>query len=220
MTQPLAGQISQAAGLPASVRIGTVVQADPLLVSVQGAQFAAEALGVLQGGTPTVGAPVALVGQSALSGGDPASWLVLGAIRPGTSDASITVSDSSAPNEGTTSIAYVPLTTTVGVAFIAPSTGRVMIHYKAYLTCAGGSLAYLAPEVLEGDTIGTGTPVLAASDANALFQPFGSTLSFSGYVLLEDLTPGSSYTVRLLMRSSAGANVIAGNRDVTVVPAP
>lgn len=78
----LSGQIAQAAGLPSSVRIGTVVQADPLIVSVQGVLYSQEAVGVLETGIPAVGEAVALLGQSGLVGGDPASWIVLGRIRP------------------------------------------------------------------------------------------------------------------------------------------
>jgi hypothetical protein len=84
MAQSLTGQIAQAAGLPASVRIGTVVQANPLIVSVQGVLYSQEAVGVVEPGVPLVGDAVALLGQSALSGGDPTSWLVLGRIRPST----------------------------------------------------------------------------------------------------------------------------------------
>ena len=82
MSTSLSGQIAQAAGLPASVRIGTVVQADPLIVSVQGVLFSQDAVGGLETGIPAVGDAVALLGQSALVGGDPASWIVLGRIRP------------------------------------------------------------------------------------------------------------------------------------------
>lgn len=83
----LAGEIAQAGGLPASVRIGKVVQADPLVVSVQGVLYSQDAVGVLETGIPAVGDAVALLGQSGLVGGDPASWIVLGRIRPSTQPA-------------------------------------------------------------------------------------------------------------------------------------
>jgi hypothetical protein len=84
MAQALVGQIAQAAGLPASVRVGTVVQTDPLVVSVQGATYAAQAVGVVEPGIPAAGEPIALLGQAGLSGGDPATWLALGSVRPST----------------------------------------------------------------------------------------------------------------------------------------
>lgn len=83
----LAAEIAQAGGLPASVRIGTVVQADPMVVEVQGVLYAQEAVGVLETGIPAAGDTVALLGQSGLVGGDPASWIVLGRIRPSTEPA-------------------------------------------------------------------------------------------------------------------------------------
>lgn len=87
MSASLSGQIARTGGLPATVRIGTVVQDDPLIVSVQGVLYSQEAVGVLETGIPVVGDAVALLGQSALVGGDPASWIVLGRIRPSTEPA-------------------------------------------------------------------------------------------------------------------------------------
>lgn len=78
----LAEVIQAAAGQPASVRIGAVVSTGPLVVTVQGVQFNADALGVLSSYSPAPGDIVALLGQSTASGSDPTSWVVLGRVVP------------------------------------------------------------------------------------------------------------------------------------------
>lgn len=220
MTQPLVGQIARAAGLPSSVRIGTVVQADPLIVSVQGAEYNAAAVGVVEPGAPAVGQPVALLGQAGLSGGDPASWLALGSVRQGTQAASISQRGWVLTQESTTSTTYVTLATVCGTAFVAPATGRVMLHYRSFLTCGGASFTHSAPQIREGSVVNSGDLFLTAIDDNSMFQSLGSTLSFSASMLVEGLTPHADYNVVLMVRSTGGVVVIASHREVDVVPAP
>lgn len=79
MSQPDA--IVDAAGMPATVRVGIVTSSSPLEVSVQGTSF--RELGYI-GALPSVGDTVLLLGVavkgSASSG---SSWVVLGEIQPG-----------------------------------------------------------------------------------------------------------------------------------------
>lgn len=76
----LADQIFNAAGQPATVRVGTVVATAPLTVDVQGTPFTS--LGLLDvAPAPGLGDVVLLLGQSvkgAKSSGS--SWIVLGRI--------------------------------------------------------------------------------------------------------------------------------------------
>lgn len=84
MTQPLVQAVQAVPSQPATVRIGTVVELDPLSVSVQGTVF----VGVGKMASyfmPALGDVVALVGQSALTA-DAASWLVLGRVDAGSGD--------------------------------------------------------------------------------------------------------------------------------------
>jgi hypothetical protein len=76
----LEAQVSQVAGQPASVRIGRIAQVNPTVVTVQGAVFTD--VGFMGWFSPAVGDTVALLGQSSASGADPASWLVLGYVKP------------------------------------------------------------------------------------------------------------------------------------------
>lgn len=73
-------QVAQVAGQPASVRIGRIAQVNPTVVTVQGTQFTD--VGFLGWYSPAVGDTVAVLGQSSASGTDPASWLVLGYVKP------------------------------------------------------------------------------------------------------------------------------------------
>ena len=79
MSQPDA--IVDAAGMPATVRVGIVTSSSPLEVSVQGTPF--RELGYI-GALPSVWDTVLLLGVavkgSASSG---SSWVVLGEIQPG-----------------------------------------------------------------------------------------------------------------------------------------
>lgn len=81
MAVSLAAQILKVPGAPSSVRIGTVTSLSPVTISVQGAEFSGDAVGVL-GELAGVGDPVALLGQSKTQGADPSSWLVLGPVFP------------------------------------------------------------------------------------------------------------------------------------------
>lgn len=71
--------VFNAAGQPATVRVGTVVGTSPLRVSVQGTIFPVARIGAL----PSVGATVLLLGQSVrASGSSGSSWICLGTIVP------------------------------------------------------------------------------------------------------------------------------------------
>lgn len=73
----LLDEIQKDRGQPAIVRIGTVVGTAPLRVSVQGTVFSH--VGILNGVSPSLGAVVALLGQSSVSA-DGSSWLLLGTV--------------------------------------------------------------------------------------------------------------------------------------------
>lgn len=76
MTQPLAQAVRAIPGQPSSIRVGTVASIAPLTISIQGVVFTD--VGVLTNVPLQVGNPVVVIGQSPISGSDPASWLALG----------------------------------------------------------------------------------------------------------------------------------------------
>ncbi len=75
-------EIVDAAGQPATIRIGTVVSTSPLRVSVQGTVIGAPNLGRI-GAAPALGTTVLLVGQAVKgSKSSGSSWVLLGQIVP------------------------------------------------------------------------------------------------------------------------------------------
>lgn len=74
----LPGAVFDAAGQPATIRVGVVTSTSPLLVNVQGTVF--NNLGRI-GSLPALGDVVLLLGQSVRgSGSSGSSWVVLGKI--------------------------------------------------------------------------------------------------------------------------------------------
>ena len=110
-----------------------------------------------------------------------------------------------------------------GVAFVAPTTGRIVLHYSCNIANSSTSSTLMAPVVREGGTVGSGTTFLAANDDNAiaLLPVAGSAaaLEFGGRALLvTGLTVGATYNVRLEHRV-AGSTGTLTRRAVTVCPA-
>lgn len=216
MAANLVGQIAQAAGLPSSVRIGTVVSGSPLSVSVQGATFADDAVGIVQPGVPAVGQPVVLLGQAGLSGGDPASWLVLGGVSSPATTA-VTVEDTEAALASTASLTYVATAVVVSTPFVAPASGLVLIHFRGGILTSGVGECFASPEVTDPD----GAVFLAADDGRAISTPFGSTIRMGASITCPGLTPGLTYTVTLMQRTTNGGSpALSVDRQVIVEPAP
>lgn len=80
----LAGAIFDAAGQPATIRVGVVEGVAPLRVNVQGTIVQGESLGRI-GTLPALGDTVLLIGQSVRGASSSAStWICLGQILPTT----------------------------------------------------------------------------------------------------------------------------------------
>jgi hypothetical protein len=97
------------------------------------------------------------------------------------------------------------------VVFTAPDTGRVLIHWSGgvrNLDADGSAVAYISPEVRTGGTVGSGTVVLAPSDARTVRTNLGGTHTVRAGAthLLTGLTGGATYNARILHRvtSSTG----------------
>ena len=107
-----------------------------------------------------------------------------------------------------------------GVAFTAPTTGRVQIDFGASTdNDTTTAFTIMAPVVRTGSTVGSGSGVYGPSDDDAL--SVGSTVAMRNGappVLVTGLTPGTVYNVRLEHRVSAGIGTLL-RRRVTVSPA-
>jgi hypothetical protein len=98
-----------------------------------------------------------------------------------------------------------------GVAFTAPPSGRVAIHWSGALRNIAPSsspVAYLSPEVRTGPVVGSGTVVLAAADTRTVRSNLDgeATIRAGASHVLSGLTPGQLYNARILHRvtSSTG----------------
>ena len=111
-----------------------------------------------------------------------------------------------------------------GVAFVAPTTGRVIVKTIGFLRASAAGLgALVAPVIREGATVGSGTVVVAANDMNAI-QANGTGSNTDGCrlgaeALIEGLTPGGIYNVRLEHRVNGSGIGTATRRTVIVAPA-
>lgn len=115
---------------------------------------------------------------------------------------------------------------TVGIAFTAPTSGRVLllVSGRIHLNSATGQRVLLAGEVRTGSTVGSGTVVYAAADDDALEvgQTANDRLGGTRSVPVEGLTAGSTYNVSLWHRNAASVASAASifYRAVQVIPIP
>lgn len=140
-------------------------------------------------------------------------------LLPGTivlaADTPVTVSAQQGTSFDATTTTY-DVTSTAGgyadcaVVFVAPTSGRVIIHTSArMINSVSTSGTLVAPETRTGGTVGSGTVVESATD-NSGASHYGSTFARSGAAhLLTGLTPGATYNTRLLHRASANTATIA-----------
>jgi hypothetical protein len=212
----LAEAVQGAVGQPASVRIGLVESINPTVITAQGVAF--NDVGLLGGYVPQVGDSVALLGQCSETGSDPASWLALGAVQAGSASVPQSVSAAAAASASTSSTSYVTTAVICQTTFVAAPSGRALMSWRAGILTSGGvNQCFVAPQIEDSN----GAIFWTASDTDSINTPFGSTLQFGASTLVESLTPGETYTVTLMQRTSnAVSAALAVNREVVVSPAP
>lgn len=126
----------------------------------------------------------------------------------------------------TTSTTYVTALTTagtLGVAFVAPPSGKVTIHWGTHIgnTALGGN-SYATIHVRTGSSVGSGTDVLTAADVRAIRNQSSTatdqdTSGQNRSKTVAGLTPGNSYNVTMDSRVTAGTGAYE-NRNIQVVP--
>lgn len=121
----------------------------------------------------------------------------------------------------TTSTGYIQTltggTSPVGVAFVAPTSGKVYIHWGAGMFNSGAGSTFCAPEIRQGATIGSGTIFAGASD-NVAIAHAGTAEEKTGRTrLITGLTAGNTYNVVLCYRVSSGTGTIR-SKDVSAQP--
>ncbi|MGH8965045.1 MAG: hypothetical protein ACRDXB_06915 [Actinomycetes bacterium] len=107
----------------------------------------------------------------------------------------------------------------VGVAFMAPTSGRILILTAARMTNSSTDGTLVSPETRTGSTIGSGVAWETIGDGHGVSH-YGANFARIGVShFMGSLTPGDPYNVRLLHRVSGGTGTFA-LRELTVVPLP
>jgi hypothetical protein len=102
-------------------------------------------------------------------------------------------------------------TSPVGVAFTAPPSGKVKVHWACGVQNSGsGGTNYtlMAFQVKTGTTIGSGTTIQSASDSLCI-ENVGVNEMDAGRTSMVVLTPGLSYNVSGMYRVGAGTGTVS-----------
>ncbi len=106
-----------------------------------------------------------------------------------------------------------------GIAFTAPTTGRVVVWFRSQLlNNTGGQSTFVSFVLRDGSTVGSGASVLAASDTRALIHAGTDTPQAGTFETVTGLTPGNAYNVRMEHRVTGGVGTLL-NRSISVAPA-
>jgi hypothetical protein len=155
--------------------------------------------------------------------------LVAGAMATGADFQNLTIKqhqplDSGTVTTGTFTTTRTGGTSPVGVAFTAPPSGKVMIHWACGINGSGtgGSAFYLCTfQIRQGTTVGSGTLTVAGDDNKSL--QVTNLVSANGEIQAgrsegyASLTPGNSYNVSLMFRVGTGTGTFS-RASVNVVP--
>jgi len=102
--------------------------------------------------------------------------------------------------------------TPCGVSFVAPTSGKEKIDFGAEMANSVAAAATeVTPIVREGDVVGSGTTVVAASSDNKIrfTAPANNSIGRQGATYLaEGLTPGAAYNATLASRVSGSTGTI------------
>lgn len=126
-----------------------------------------------------------------------------------------------ADETGFTNTAFSLGTTTVGVTFVAPTSGAVKITWACrFALGTDTNLTVVSAEVRTGSTVGSGTVVSAADNDSALElgQAATTRLQAAQYRDVTGLTAGSTYNVSIWHHTSSGDSATIYNRRVMVEP--
>lgn len=120
----------------------------------------------------------------------------------------------------TTSASYTPTLTggtACGVAFVAPTSGVVLVFNTAQFSNSGANNTRCSFFVRTGSSIGSGTTVLASDDGRALLQATTAAMCFSRVHPVTGLTPGNTYNVQQEFKVAAGTGTFS-NKNIVVIP--
>lgn len=109
-------------------------------------------------------------------------------------------------------------TSPVGVAFTAPPSGKVLIHFGAGLLQTAPNPSLVTFQILAGSVIGSGSSISAASDNRSLQAADLTEKQMGRTCLIDGLTPGSSYNASLMYRRQTGGTFTINRVELIVDP--
>lgn len=108
--------------------------------------------------------------------------------------------------------------TPAAVVFVAPTSGKVMVHSSAYLDQSSATArTYLSWIIRTGGSIGSGTVFLFAGDAQAISNLNTDDITVGRGYLISGLTPLATYNIRQAGRVTSGTGEFQ-NRHLVVEP--
>lgn len=112
--------------------------------------------------------------------------------------------------------------TVVGIDFIAPTSGRVMVHWSAQFEPNTANRVRVGTAVYEGGVIGSGTVVSAASDDDSLISPdvANQDTGIGRGRFVSGLTAGDTYNAVIEFKMDTAGNGDIFARKITVIPCP
>jgi hypothetical protein len=121
-------------------------------------------------------------------------------------------------SSGSTSyITSLPTAGTCGVAFVAPPSGKVTVHFHTAGFGAGTGDMKTAIQVGAGSTVGAGTVVYSPTDNDMVLYTGTPTYGIGSFVEVSGLTPGDVYNACMAHRVSGGTGSWLF-RSIKVVP--
>lgn len=104
----------------------------------------------------------------------------------------------------TTYITALPTAGTCGVAFVAPPSGKVTIHFHTAGFNSGANDSKTAVRVGTTGTVGAGTEVYAATDNDMILFTGAATYGIGAFTEVSGLIAGNTYNACMAHRTSAG----------------
>ncbi|WP_157520877.1 hypothetical protein [Herbidospora daliensis] len=124
-------------------------------------------------------------------------------------------------NNNITSTTYVAGSPEVGVTFVAPTSGRVLLTVGFAAKDSASNRVHLAPQIFLG-TSNAGTQFLAPDVVGRGVGSVGNTSNVNQHrsrtSLITGLTAGSTYYVRTMHKVSGGSTADLEVRDIVVEP--
>ena len=135
----------------------------------------------------------------------------------------VTVQQRATAFNTTVSATYTNITGDPGAVFVAPASGKVVIHFAARMQASLAAVQSLATvQVRTGGAIGGGSLVYTATDDDAIGEQGTVPGTGARTILVPGLTAGVTYNVQMLYRQTGGNGTTdtAGfaARTVTVQP--